>query len=101
MGWYLKREDYIFVIGFDGSTAFVNKNMRSIHRSKSARELADDGLFPEAYRSAVFDKDEESAAYVLEKFNQISSVKYDKVSDLDRLFGVQSPDTGVTGIIAV
>ncbi|MCK5735725.1 MAG: hypothetical protein KAH21_04565 [Spirochaetaceae bacterium] len=97
----MKREDYVFAIGFDGNKAIVDKRSRSRFSGLDTRKLADEGLFRAAYRSAVYDSDVNAADYVLEKFNAVSPVKYGKSSDLDKVFGVQPPSDDITGIRAI
>jgi len=97
----MKKEDFVFAIGFDGNKAIVDKRSRSRYKKLSTRELADQGLFREAYRSAVFEENEEDGLYVLEKFNAVSRVKYSQRRDLMKVFGVQKPSADITGIRAV
>ena len=97
----MKREDFVFAIGFDGNKAIVDKRSRSRYARLDTRALADKGLFPAAYRSAVYDSDNAGADYVLEKFNAVSPLKYEKSSDLDKVFGVQPPSEDITGIRAI
>jgi len=97
----MKREDFVFAIGFDGNKAIVDKRSRSRYAKLDTRRLADEGLFRAAYRSAVFESDDTAADYVLEKFNAVSPIKYEKSSDLVKVFGVQPPSDDITGIRAI
>ena len=97
----MKREDYVFAIGFDGNKAIVDKRSRSRYGKMDAGALADNGLFKAAYRRTVFDQDEKAAEYVLMKFNEISPVKYKRSADLAKVFGVQAPSDDITGVRAV
>lgn len=94
----MKRDEYVFAIGFDGNHAIVDKRSRSRYRQLSIQELAEKGLFQVAYRSAVFDQDRRGSELVLEKFNSISPVKYDEIEDLSRVFGVQPPSDSIIGV---
>lgn len=97
----MKREDYVFAIGFDGANAIVDKRSRSRYGKMDARALADAGLFRSAYRRTVFDGDKDGAAYVLEKYNSVSPVKYLNSEDLSKVFGVQPPSEDTTGVRAI
>ena len=97
----MKREDYVFAIGFDGANAIVDKRTRSRYGKLDARALADAGLFRAAYRRTVFDGDEAGADYVLEKYNAVSPVKYEVSADLARVFGVQPPSDDITGVRSI
>jgi len=97
----MKREDFVFAIGFDGNKAIVDKRSRSRYRRLDTRALAEAGQFRSAYRSAVFDGDDEAAAYVLERFNAVSPVSYERPEELSMVFGVQPPSDDITGVRAV
>ncbi len=84
----MKKEDYVFTIGFDGEKPVVDRQARSRYGRPDARSLADKGLFQAAYRSAVFDKNEADAKYILEKLNTISTVQYKTTEELSKLFGI-------------
>lgn len=94
----LKREDYVFAIGFDGSSAIVDRYARSSYGKLDTRALADKGLFRSAYRSAVFDGDDEGAKYVLDRYNSVSPVSYKDAEDLAKVFGVQPPSDDITSV---
>jgi hypothetical protein len=97
----IKREHYIFAIGYDGAWAVVDKAaVRKFGRLDTVK-LADLGLFKAAYRSAVYSGSQADADYVLEKFNRVSVIKYPKSSDLAKVFGVQPPSVDITGVRAV
>ncbi len=97
----MKREDYVFAIGFDGNNAIVDKRSRSRYGKLDARALADAGQFRAAYRHTVFDGDSEAADYVLEKYNAVSPMKYEVSTDLAKVFGVQPPSEDITGVRAI
>jgi hypothetical protein len=97
----MKRNDFVFAIGFDGNKAIVDKRSRSKYSKMDTRTQADEGLFRAAYRSAVFDSDQSGADYVLGKYNSVSPIKYGESTDLDKVFGVQAPSDDITGIRAI
>ena len=97
----MKRADFIFAVGFDGSRAVVDKRSRAKYAALDTRSLADRGLFPAALRSAVFEGSDENARYVLEKYSEVSSVQYTEAASLAKVFGIQPPSEDITGIRAV
>jgi len=97
----MKREDYIFSIGFDGNKAIVDKKARSSLRKLDTRALADRGMFKVAYRSAVYEEDQAGADYVLARFNEVSPIRYENSERLMMVFGVQAPSDDITGIRAI
>jgi len=97
----MKREDYIFSIGFDGNKAIVDKKARSGFKNLDTRALADRGMFKVAYRGAVYDEDQAGADYVLARFNEVSPIRYDNSEQLMLVFGVQAPSDDITRIRAI
>jgi len=95
----LKREDYIFTVGYDGDKAIVDKLSKSTFGKLSARELADKGLFRAAYLAAIYDADSAAAEYVLEKFNSVSPHR--SRTELNRVLGAQPPSENITGVRTV
>ena len=97
----MKREDYIFTIGFDGNRAVVDRKARNKYGKLDTQALAEQGLFRAAYRSAVFDNDEEASQSVLAKYNTVSPLVYENPADLLKVFGIQPPSDDITGILLV
>jgi len=95
----LKRRDYIFAIGYDGSRAIVDRRSKSNFGKLSARKLADKGLFRAAYLAAIYDADTVAAEYVLEKFNSVSLHK--SRAGFDKMLGIHPPSEDITSTRAV
>ena len=64
----MRREDYVFCIGYEGSTAIVDGKLMRRHSSDTSRQLAEAGLFKQAICSALWSNRpgelEESARHV-------------------------------------
>ncbi|AEF84285.1 conserved hypothetical protein [Treponema primitia ZAS-2] len=84
----LKREDFVFTIGYDGPSAVVDGQARNRYRSLSTRELAEKGLFRAAYSSAIYSKEKTELETVVELYNKAAGASLTVDSPLDRLFGV-------------
>jgi hypothetical protein len=84
----LAREDFIFTIGYDGPAAVVDGQAKKRYGKLSGRELAEKGLFRAAYSSAIYSRNGEELAAVVERYNKIAGTSYTVDSSLDRLFGV-------------
>lgn len=84
----ISREDFIFTVGYEGNKAIVNSRQKRSYGRLSALELAGEGLFKEAVSAAVFDKNEQDLARILEIFNENSEKKIDSVEALKRTLGV-------------
>ncbi|HUI69507.1 MAG TPA: hypothetical protein VL354_03230, partial [Spirochaetia bacterium] len=50
----MRREDYVFCIGYEGSTAIVDGKLMRRHRTFTTRQLAEAGLFKQAICSALW-----------------------------------------------
>lgn len=84
----LSREEFIFTIGYDGPAAVIDNQAKKRYSSLSTRELAEKGLFRAAYSSAIWSKDANELAAVIEIYNKTSCAPINPDSSLERLFGV-------------
>ena len=64
----MKREDFVFTIGYQGSIAVVNATARKKFAKLSTLELAGKGLYSQAFRSAVYSADEQEMEELIEYF---------------------------------
>jgi hypothetical protein len=97
----MRREDFVFCIGFEGSTAIIDgKNMRR-GRLSSTRDLAEAGMFKQAVSSAVWSGSPEELDQVLALYNQKTAFPMRSVEDLKRIFGVSVVPEGVKKITVV
>jgi len=84
----LTRAEFIFTIGYDGPAAVIDGHAKRRFGSLSTRQLAEKGLFRAAYSSAIWSKDPEEVAAVVEIYNKASGSSFTVDSPLNRLFGV-------------
>jgi hypothetical protein len=84
----LKREEFVFTIGYDGPSAVIDGQAKRRYGSLSTKELAEKGLFRAAYSSAIWSKDPKDIETVVEVSNRVSGSSLKPDSPLDRLFGV-------------
>ena len=84
----LSRADFIFTIGYDGPVAVVDGQAKKRYGSLSTSQLAEKGLFRAAYSSAVFSKDKDELALVIDTYNRKAGTSYKPADSLERLFGV-------------
>ena len=84
----MKREDFIFTIGYSGTRAVVDAKAKRLYGKMSTEELLGKGLYRSAFCSAIYEGDEEELerfrrAYVAQSGNEVESVLA-----LKRLFGI-------------
>jgi hypothetical protein len=84
----LKREDFIFTIGYDGPSAVVDSQAKRRYGPLSTAELANRGLFRAAWSSAVYSGNDAEKELVLDAYNKAAGTSYKAGDPLDRLFGV-------------
>ena len=92
----MKRDDFIFTIGYQGNTAVIDGKTKKKNSGASFRELAEKGLYKAAY-CAVLDSND---AALLEEFisffnSRVPGRPYNR-EELSRLFGVYGVPEGIT-----
>lgn len=97
----MRREAFVFCIGYEGSTAIVDGKLRARYASSSTRELAEAGLFKQAICSALFAEKPQELDDVLSIFNQRTRHPVSSVDELLRIYGTFGVPEGVTRIIVV
>lgn len=97
----MRREHFIFCIGYEGSTAIVDGRLLRRHGGRTARQLAEEGLFKQAVCAAVFDGSDKDLAGVLALYNSRIPSPLATVEDLKRTFGVSGVPEGVKKVTVV
>jgi hypothetical protein len=95
----ISREDFIFTIGYEGSTAIVDGRARKEFGGLSTMELAEKGLYRAAFSSALYSgKPGEMKAYI-DFFNAKAGTSYGEAAQLSRLFGVYLEEVSKTLVL--
>ncbi len=97
----MRRDDYVFCIGFEGSAAIVDGKLARAHAGWSAVRLAEAGLFKPAVAAALFDGSAADLQAVLDLYNAHGGAPVQGVEDLARTFGLSGVPDGVTKTIVV
>jgi hypothetical protein len=97
----MRREDYVFCIGYEGSAAIVDLRLRARYGSLSTRRLAEEGLFKQALCSALFSGMQEELQEVLSIFNSHTEHPAASVEELTRIYGATGVPEGVTKITLI
>ena len=87
-GRKMKREDFVFTIGYQGDTALIDGRARKDFSKLTTEELAEKGLWRAAFCSALYVQSEEEMELVVEKYNQKSGATLETVNDMKRMLGV-------------
>jgi hypothetical protein len=97
----VKREDFIFTIGYERDTAIVDGRARRKFGRYSTKNLAEEGLFKAALSSALFAGSEEELQLVLKLYNEKSEAKVSSVEHMKRIFGVSAVPDGITKTMVI
>jgi hypothetical protein len=91
----MRRQDFVFCIGFEGSTAIIDGRLLRRHGMRSTRELAEAGFFKQALSSAIFSGSPQELEEVLALFNKGVRTPVGSVEELKRIFSVFGVPEGV------
>lgn len=83
----MKREDFIFTIGYSGTKAIVDAKAKKQYGKLDTWELLSKGLHRAAFCSALYDGDDELLERFRTAYVEQSGNKVDTVLALKRLFG--------------
>ncbi len=97
----MRRADFVFCLGYDGSAAIVDGRLQRKHGSSGFRELAEAGLFKQALCAALFDGDEAGRETVLARYNAGTTHPVGTVAELERLYGISGVPEGVTKVTVI
>ena len=94
----MKRNDFVFTIGYDGNTAIVDRKTQRKYRNAGAGELLNAGQYRPAFCAALFD--DQLHDFVAE-FRAATGIAVTDADAIKRLFGVFGVPDGVKKIMAV
>lgn len=97
----IKREDFIFTIGYSGSSAIVDSSLKKKFGSLESEALAKKGLFKAALCSAIFNNRETEMDQVLALYNSKAKGAIKTVEELKRKFGVFEVPAGMTKVVQI
>ena len=88
----MKRDDFVWTIGFQDDVAIVDGPAKKRYRNASARDLLEQGLYRAAFCAAVYDQETEE---FLPLFRERTGIPAENVEYLQRLYGVFGIPEGV------
>lgn len=94
----MKRNEFVFTIGYQDDAAIVDGPAMKKHGGKSAEELLDLGLFRPAYCAALYDGQLEGFR---DLFSRRTGMQIDSDDALARLFGVYGIPESVTKVTKI
>lgn len=97
----MKREDYLFCIGFHGDTAIVDKQARAKYGKLTTEQLVGEGLFKAAFCSALYSGVEDEIARVITGWNELAGSELTRAEEMKRLLGISDPPEHIAKILTV
>ena len=97
----LKRENFLFTIGYHGDTAIVDATSKRKYAKLNTIELALKGLFKPAVCSAIFNDSSQELEKIKEIYNEKSEEKIEVAENLKRVFGVNEIPEGIERILFI
>jgi hypothetical protein len=97
----MRREDYVFCVGFEGSTAIVDGRMRARYGALPSVRLAEEGLFKQAICSALHAGRPEELESILSIYNERTRFPVRSVEELKRTYGTFGVPEGVTRVTVI
>ena len=97
----MKREDFVFTIGYQGAVAVINASSRKKYGKLSTMELAEQGLYSQAFRSAIYSEDPQEMEQLLQYLRENTTLPADSAGTLKRIFGVYRVPEGTEKVIDV
>ena len=87
----IKRNDFVFTIGYQGDTAIVDGSARKRYGKLTARQLLETGLYRSAFCAALYDGEMET---FLPEFQAVTGMDARTTEGLQRMYGVfGAPDS--------
>lgn len=84
----MRRNDFVFCIGYSGGTAIVDKRLEAAHGRQTTQELFSEGLFKCALASAVYSGKTEELDWFRQEYETLAGRKFRDLDEVKRAFGV-------------
>jgi hypothetical protein len=97
----MKREDYVFCIGYQGDTAVVDKQAKAKYGKLTTEELAEKGFFRAAFCSALYGGSEQEIRFVIDAYNLSAGTAIADSTEMKRLLGINEISDGTQKTVQV
>ena len=97
----MKREDFIFTIGYDGDSAVVDSRAKKKYGSRRTAQLLEEGFFKPALCSAIYSGNDEELKTVLEKYNLLADKPLAGIEQLKLVLGVHRLPDEITKTVQI
>jgi hypothetical protein len=97
----MRREDFVFCIGYEGNAAIVDGRLRAGYGGHSSRQLAEAGLYKQAICSAYWSKKPEELEEILQVYNSRTEHHVSSAAELSRIYGISGIPQGVLKVTVI
>ena len=97
----MKREDFVFTIGYNGTRAVVDAKARREYGKLGTEELLKEGFYRAAFCSALYTGDEEELETFRRAYAGKTGQQVDSILSLKRLFGIFEVPDSVSRVEAI
>lgn len=85
---FMKKNDFVFCIGFAGEKAIVDRKLASSCRSLGVQELFAKGLYKNALAHAIYEQNHEDLAWFCTQYAFLIGKTFLDIDAVKRCFGV-------------
>lgn len=97
----MKRDDYVFCIGYQGGSALVDGQAKRRYAKASISELIEAGLFRAALSAALYDNDSKAIEQLIERYNDLAGTSLQTTEEMMSLLGAVAPSDAIDKIIVI
>lgn len=97
----MKKEDYVFCIGYQGDAAVVDGQAKKKYARSSVKGLLDDGMFKFALCSAIYDKDQQALEQTIDAYNRVSGLHLESQEEIMKILGVTLPSENIVKTVLI
>jgi hypothetical protein len=103
----MKKEDFIFTVGYQGATALVDKSNKGKYARMSLEQLIEKGLLKPALCWYIWEREAgdvektelgKHERVLIDAVNKAEGASFETISQIERLFGVFRVPEGVNRI---
>jgi hypothetical protein len=97
----MRREDFVFCIGYEGSSAIVDGRLRARYSGYSTKQLAEAGFYKQAICSAYWTGKTEELDEILQIYNSRTEKHVSSVAELSRIYGISGVPQEVVNVTVI
>ncbi len=97
----LRKEDFVFCVGYQGDSALVDSRAKKKYGKLSTAELLEKGLLRSAFSSAVYDDNEQDMQMVISAYNSLTGSSLESPLEMKRLLGIFAVPGDISKVLSL